>query len=152
MRDMDRKRQADKDRKAIRRLTETDGSTVEAMRRLRGVERAQAKEIERLQRDLLDYRRRDEQAATLGRAVADAPLPKWVDEGGAPKGVGVRLRVAALHDPAHPGRAGARAALGARSIVRSGSQASADLLESHVAAVLSRRGGRVYFHLLADPG
>lgn len=86
MRDMDKKRQADRDRKAIRRLTDTDGATVEAMRRLRGVERAQAKEIERLQRDLLGYRRRDEREATLGREVADAAVPKWVDEGGAPRG------------------------------------------------------------------
>jgi putative spermidine/putrescine transport system permease protein len=65
---------------------------------------------------------------------------------------GVRLYLAAVHDPADPGRAGAPAAVAAASLGRPRRQAAADLHAGDPAAVGAGHRRRLDLHLLADPG
>ena len=64
----------------------------------------------------------------------------------------LHLYLAALHDPAGRGGAGAGAAQLHRGLGRSRRQAAGDLPQCHPAAGDSRRGGGLDLHLLADPG
>ncbi|AGM45810.1 spermidine/putrescine ABC transporter permease [Aeromonas hydrophila ML09-119] len=64
----------------------------------------------------------------------------------------IRLRLAALHDPAHPGGGGADPALPAGGERRSRRHPGPDLSHSDPAAGPARGGGGLHLHLLPDAG
>ena len=65
---------------------------------------------------------------------------------------GVRLYLAAVHDPADPGGAGAPASLAAARLGGSGRATGADLPPRHFAAGGTGHRRRIDLHLLADAG
>lgn len=79
-RDMEKKRQHDRDRmQSLRALSPKEKTAIDHARALE-------RELERTRRDLLDYQKRERSEAALAQEVADAPMPKWLAEGGYPKG------------------------------------------------------------------
>ena len=89
-----------------------------------------------------------ELAARRRAAPAGAGWPQPVEQ--LPGHVsGVRLRLAAVHDPAPPGRPGARSRLAAPGERRPGGAALPDLLAGGVSARPAGRGGGQHLHLFA---
>jgi hypothetical protein len=82
-RDMDKKREADMLRqRAIRRLA----SGNDGYKELTQIHHRTLRELENARRELLAFQHKAKTEAALAQEIVDAPMQKWLEEGGAPKG------------------------------------------------------------------